>query len=162
MRPEHAAPTRAGLTRVGRIDHCGGMRMLVPLVLVLVAACGPKTPPVPQPVPDTADQAAAPTPAAPPAALRVDHAWVKGADDPGHAEAIAALRTRVVAGERITEAWAALELDGNVWHVAEGETYEYAILPAAARDLAPGTVSPVIPGDGGLHLFRILARESAP
>jgi hypothetical protein len=62
----------------------------------------------------------------------------------------------------MTEAWTALGQDGNVWHVAESETYEYAVLPEKARDLPPGTVSPVIPGDGGLHLFRILARESAP
>lgn len=113
------------------------------------------------PVPPTADQAAAP-PATPPAALRVDHAWVKGADDPGHRQAIAELRTRVVAGESMTAAWTALGEDGNVWHVAESETYEYAVIPAAARDLPVGGVSPVIPGDGGLHLFRILGREDAP
>lgn len=143
------------------------MRMLVPLVLVLVAACGPKAPPAPEPIPDKADQARLkPAPVAPlavpPAALRVDHAWVKDGDDPAHRQAIAALRTRVVAGESMTEAWTALGQDGNVWHVAESETYEYAVLPAAARDLAPGTVSPVIPGDGGLHLFRILAHETTP
>lgn len=143
------------------------MRTLVPLVLVLVVACGPKAPPVPEPIPDKADQAATePADVAPlgaaPTALRVDHAWVKDGANPAHEQAIAALRTRVVAGESMTEAWTALGEDGNVWHVAESETYEYAVLPEQARDLPPGTVSPVIPGDGGLHLFRILARESAP
>ncbi|MCW5893396.1 MAG: hypothetical protein KIT14_23015 [bacterium] len=138
------------------------MRTLLPLVLVLVVACGPREPPAPIPVPETADQAsAAPAADAPPAALRVDHAWVKGADDPGHQRAIATLRTRVVAGEGMSAAWIALGQDGNVWHVGESELYEYAVIPLAARDLPVGSVSPVIPGDGGLHLFRILAHESA-
>lgn len=50
-------------------------------------------------------------------------------------------------------------MDANPWHVAEGETYAYEVIPADARDLPDGSLSAVIAGDGGHHLFRIIGRD---
>ena len=102
--------------------------------------------------------------AATPATLLVDHAWVQ--DAPTASEQLARratierLRDAVLRGTGFIAAWEALRADPTPWHVAEGERYPYEVVPADARDLPPGSVSRVIPGDGGLHLFRILGRDA--
>jgi hypothetical protein len=35
------------------------------------------------------------------------------------------------------------------------------MIPEGARDLPVGSLSAVLPGDGGLHFFRILGRDGA-
>ncbi len=98
--------------------------------------------------------------------VRVDHAWVKDAPNAaGQAKRraeIDALRTKVIAGSGFVVAWESLGANGEVWHVAEGETYDAEVIPADVRGLAPGQVSSVIAGDGGLHLFRYLGPADAP
>jgi hypothetical protein len=136
------------------------MRTSVVALLVVLAACAPKTPAPPR---------APAAPAHPPAesarkatALRVDHAWVKdatGAEQAKRRKAMETLRAKVANGGSFVESWYALGLDGRAWHVAEQETYDYSVVPAEARDLPVGSLSPIIPGNGGLHLFRILGRE---
>ena len=133
------------------------MRTLVLGLLVALAACAP-TPSRPAP-----RAVESPEPGRAPAALRVDHAWVK--DAPGAAEqasrrtTMERLRAKVEKGEPFVGAWNALGVDGGPWHVAEQETYAYDVIPPSARDLPVGALSPIIPGNGGLHLFRILGRE---
>lgn len=143
--------------------------------LLLVAACGPQFPqpdhkprtaPIPEGRTTTAPTAPAvePTPEPESAShtVRVDHAWVKAptpAEQAKRRKAIEAMRTRVLAGSTFVVAWESLGEDGTVWHVAEGETYDAAILPPELKSVAIGQVSPVIPGDGGFHLFRILERD---
>ena len=46
------------------------------------------------------------------------------------------------------------------WHVAGQEIYPADVLPDGAGNLPVGAISPILPGDGGLHLFRILRREA--
>jgi hypothetical protein len=139
------------------------MRTLIVCLVVLATACAPKSSPRPAPAPPPAAPASAAPEAPPPTSLRVDHAWVKDADDPAEqaarTTAIATLRAKATAGERFVAAWEALGVDGEPWHVAEGETYPYDVLPAEARSLPDGAVSAVIPGNGGQHLFRILGRD---
>jgi hypothetical protein len=149
------------------------MRRALVVWLLAAVACGPQFPP-----PDTSQRqapipegraATAPVgddaPAAPAAearVLHVDHAWVKAptpAEKAKRRKAIDALRTKVVAGETFIVAWNSLGENGDVWHVAEGETYDVEVIPVEARDLPVGQVSAVIPGDGGFHLFRILGRD---
>jgi hypothetical protein len=131
------------------------MRILLACAMAGLVACGPAA--TSRPAADAGGTVARP------ATLRVDHAWVKDAGAPtpqaARQRAIEALRAKVVAGTPMVAAWQSLGVDGEPWHVAEGESYDYDVIPAAARDLPVGTVSPIIPGDGGLHLFRILARE---
>jgi hypothetical protein len=146
------------------------MRSLLVGVVVVLAGCGPQ---FPQPdhrpraagIPEGRETTATTVPAeaqAVPAtgAIRVDHAWVKDASNAaGQAKRrgeIEALRTKVIAGSGFVVAWESLGANGEVWHVAEGETYDAEVLPAVVRGMAPGQVSAVIPGDGGLHLFRVL------
>jgi PPIC-type PPIASE domain len=135
------------------------MRALAFATLLALTACGS----VRAPAPDAGRTTSIPTPEQP-TKLRVDHAWVKDAARPvkqaAQRKAIDALRAKVAAGEGFNAAWQSLRLDGTPWHVAEGETYDREVIPEAVRDLAPGTVSPVVPGNGGLHLFRILEPES--
>ena len=137
------------------------MRTVVVCLLVALAACssGPKSKP-PKPAPH---HAASSPPPARIATVRVDHAWVRDSTRPNEETrrraAMEALRANVEAGLGFTEAWQRLEVDGKPWHVAEDETYPYDVVPAAARDLPVGTLSAIIPGNGGLHLFRILGRE---
>jgi hypothetical protein len=110
--------------------------------------------------PDAADA----VPDAVGATLVVDHAWVRDAPTAtaqrDQRSAMERLREAVVGGASFTGAWAALQLDPTPWHVADGERYPYDGVPVPARDLPPGSVSAVIPGDGGLHLFRIVARDA--
>jgi hypothetical protein len=98
-----------------------------------------------------------------PSTLRVDHAWVKDAESAEaqnhQRQALETLRAKVGAGQAFVGAWNALKEDGTNWHVADKETYPYSLIPAEARDLPDGSLSPIIPGDGGLHLFRIVGRE---
>ena len=133
------------------------MRTAVALLPVLLAACGPTRAPVAEPV--RAEPVLAAT------NLRVDHAWVKDAAKPdeqaARRQSMDALRERAARGEGFGAAWSALHLDPEPWHVGEGETYPYDVLPEAARSLPVGALSPVVPGNGGLHLFRILGREPA-
>ena len=136
-----------------------GMRAL--LIALALVACGPTTHPLPRPTSQS-------TPAlqAPPASVRVDHVWVKDAPTTAaraaQREALETLRQRVAAGASFTAAWTGLGIDGDLWHVAENETYPYDVISEGARDLPVGALSPILPGNGGLHLFRILARELAP
>jgi hypothetical protein len=134
------------------------MRTLAAGLLLVLAACAPKAPPPVAPPP-------APARTATPAALHVDHAWVKDADTPAEQAArrrtIDALRAKVQGGESFVAVWTSLGVDPGPWHVADGETYPYEVIPPEARDLAVGQVSAVIPGNGGLHVFRITGREPA-
>lgn len=125
------------------------MRTIVFCLLVALAACAP-----------THGPAAGPDRA--PIALRVDHAWVKdakGAEQKKRRQTMEALRAKIANGGGFIESWNSLRVNGAAWHVAEQETYEYGVIPPQARDLPVGSLSPIIPGDGGLHLFRILGRE---
>ena len=93
----------------------------------------------------------------------VDHAWIKDAPRPKAQAAqratIEKLRAMVVAGETIPVAFPKLKVDGKPWHIGDHEEYPYEVVPAEAHDLPLGGLSPVIPGDGGLHLFTIHARK---
>jgi hypothetical protein len=97
--------------------------------------------------------------------IHVDHAWVKDASTPSlqavHRKTMEALREKIEAGGAFVASWSALGADGTYWHVAEKETYSADVIPEGARNLPIGSLSPILPGDGGLHLFRILGRESA-
>jgi len=91
--------------------------------------------------------------------LVVDHAWLKDATDDKEQAAgrarLERLRALVVAGATIPQAYARLQVDGTPWHIGDHEEYPAEVLPPEARDLPIGSLSGVIPGDGGLHLFRI-------
>lgn len=95
--------------------------------------------------------------------LVVDHAWVKDAEDEKTRAADRALleqlRSLVEAGSTIPEAFIQLHIDGAAWHIGDHEEYPYEVIPAEAHDLPPGSLSPIIPGDGGLHLFKIYERK---
>jgi hypothetical protein len=102
----------------------------------------------------------------PQAMVVVDHAWVKNADDKktnaAQKAAIEKLRTLVAAGTALPAAWTQLKLPAEPWHVGNHEEYPADVIPAAARKLQPGGLSPVIPGDGGLHLFKLHAHKQSP
>ncbi len=95
--------------------------------------------------------------------LVVDHAWVKDTEDEKTRAADFALMERlralVEAGSTIPEAFIQLHIDGSAWHIGDHEEYPYEVIPAEAHDLPPGSLSPIIPGDGGLHLFKIYERK---
>ncbi len=136
--------------------------LLVPILMLAVCGTSPPATPVivQPPVRDTPVERPESTDGL---SLHVDHAWVKDASSAGEQvqrrAALDALRAKVEAGAGFSEAFRSLHADPGPWHVAEGETYPYDVIPAAARDLPVGTLSTVIPGNGGLHLFRILGRE---
>jgi len=97
--------------------------------------------------------------------LVVDHAWVKDAPKKSTTAAqrksLETLRGLVLAGQSLPEAFKTLPgVDGNAWHIGDHEEYPYGVVPAAAHDLPPGSVSPIIAGDGGLHLFKLYARKT--
>lgn len=98
--------------------------------------------------------------------LVVDHAWVKDAAAPrvraAQRKAIDRLRGLVESGAKLGEAYPKLAVNGADWHIGDHEEYGYDVVPAEAHDLPPGALSPVIPGNGGLHLFKIFERKSAP
>lgn len=95
--------------------------------------------------------------------LVVDHAWHKDAEDEKIRTADRAqmeqLRTLVEAGATIPEAYTKLRVDGAAWHIGDHEEYPYEVIPSEAHDLPPGSLSPIIPGNGGLHLFKIYQRK---
>lgn len=148
------------------------LQLLLAATLAALVACStpqsPSPPAAPAPPADPAPPAEPepPADAAVPVSLTVDHAWVRDADTPGEqsaqAAAMAALREKVVAGGAFVASWEALGLDGARWHVAEGETYPGDVLPPGVAELPEGAISAIVPGDGGLHLFRIVGREAAP
>jgi hypothetical protein len=159
------------------------------LVLVgLTGACAarqtgasvPATPPPAAPPPAAAEPPPAPVEAPPPPAaesapaadtLIVDHAWV--ADVAGsnatakkknaaQRKSMEELRARVLAGQALPEAFKTLpglENGGAAWHVGDHEEYPYNVVPPEAHDLPAGGVSAVLPGDGGIHLFKIHGRK---
>ena len=141
--------------------------MIPPLtvgVILAFAGCGPAVKQQPVERPRAEAKAAASVVPAGPTQLLVDHAWVKDADSASAQEAqrkaMETLRAKVVAGGTFVAAWNELGVDGARWHVAEQETYPADVLPERVRSLPVGAISPILPGDGGLHLFRILGREA--
>lgn len=146
------------------------MRRLLPTLLVFLIACGAPAPTPPQrdapAARDTVVERGGAPAATGPQSLHVDHAWVKDAPSPAaqakrHAM-IEALRAKIEGGTAFVAAFESMHVDPAVWHVAEGETYPQDVIPEGARDLPAGSLSAIIPGNGGLHLFRILGRERAP
>jgi hypothetical protein len=103
----------------------------------------------------------------PQVSLVVDHAWLKDAkSQKGRAAGralLVRLRKLVKAGATIPEGYTKLKVvDESAWHVGDHEEYPYSRLPAKMRDLPPGSLSEIIPGDGGLHLFKIYQRKEEP
>jgi hypothetical protein len=98
--------------------------------------------------------------------LTVDHAWTKDASASKKRAAQRAtmerLRALVAAGATIPGAQKELAAQTADWHIGDHEEYPYSVVPAAAHDLAPGALSPIIPGDGGIHLFTIHGRKQVP
>lgn len=92
----------------------------------------------------------------------VDHAWLKDAEDEKlratDRALIERLRTLVEGGLTIPEAYTQLNVDGTAWHTGDHEEYLTIVLPAEVHNLPAGSLSPIIPGDGGLHLFKIHKR----
>jgi hypothetical protein len=90
----------------------------------------------------------------------VDHAWVKDAKakkvQAAQRAAIDRLRGLVVTGDTIPSGFPKLGVPDAAWHIGDHEEYPYDVLPAQARDLPSGALSPVVPGSGGLHLFKII------
>ena len=95
--------------------------------------------------------------------LIVDHAWLKDAEVEKTRVAgralLVRLRTLVEAGATIPQGYDQLQADGALWHIGDHEQYPADVIPGEARDLPPGGLSQIIPGDGGLHLFRIYERK---
>lgn len=98
--------------------------------------------------------------------LIIDHAWLKDAEDEATRRAgrkqLELLRKLVTKGATIPEAYRQLQADGSLWHIGDHEKYEYGIISAEARDLPEGGLSKIIPGDGGLHLYKIHQRKAVP
>lgn len=98
--------------------------------------------------------------------LIVDHAWLKDAEDEAGRlagrELMEKLRGLVVAGATIPVAYEQLQVDGSLWHVGDHEEYPSEVLPDEVNDLTAGSLSVIIPGDGGLHLFKIYQRKEEP
>ncbi len=92
--------------------------------------------------------------------LLVNHAWVKDVKakkaQAAQRAAIDRLRQLVAAGDTIPSGYPKLGISGTAWHIGDHEEYPYDVVPAEAHDLPPGGLSPVVPGDGGLHLFQII------
>jgi len=98
--------------------------------------------------------------------LVVDHAWLKLSENEEAAAAghtlMERLKSLVEAGATIPTAFARLKVDGNAWHIGDHEEYPYDSVPDEARDLPPETLSPIIEGEGGIHLFVIHKRREIP
>ena len=99
----------------------------------------------------------------PQVSLIVDHAWLKDAEDEKERAAgrtvLERLRTLVEGGATIPDAYTRLQVDGTLWHIGDQEEYAVDLLPSEAQDLPVGTLSKIIPGDGGLHLFKVYQRK---
>jgi hypothetical protein len=95
--------------------------------------------------------------------LVVDHAWVKDSETKkGQASqraAIDRLRKLVAAGDTIPSGYAKLHVPGEAWHIGDHEEYSVEVVPPEARDLPAGTLSAVLAGNGGLHLFKIVEHK---
>ena len=95
--------------------------------------------------------------------LLVDHAWVKDVKSKkaqaAQRAALERLRALVANGDTIPYAYLKLDISGAPWHIGDHEEYPYDVVAAQARDLPPGGLSPVIVGDGGLHLFKIIEHK---
>jgi hypothetical protein len=95
--------------------------------------------------------------------LVVDHAWTKDAEQAKQRgeqrAAMERLRALVMDGATIPASYEKIGAIAANWHIGDHEEYPYEVIPAEARDLPPGSLSSVIPGDGGLHLFKIYARK---
>lgn len=93
----------------------------------------------------------------------VDHAWLKdAADEKGLSvggEQLKQLRKAVLARETIPAAFARLQFDGSDWHIGDHEEYPADVLPVEVRNLPQDSISPVIAGDGGRHLFKIYQQK---
>ena len=92
--------------------------------------------------------------------LLVDHAWVKDVKSKkaqaAQRAALERLRGLVASGDAIPSGYQKLGISGTAWHIGDHEEYPYDVVSAEAHDLPPGSLSPVIVGDGGLHLFKII------
>jgi hypothetical protein len=97
--------------------------------------------------------------------LIVDHAWVKDSQakkrQAAQRAAMERLRSLVEAGDTIPSAYPKLGLSGAAWHIGDHEEYDYEVVPPEGRDLPAGTLSPIVPGNGGLHLFKIIEHKQA-
>jgi len=95
--------------------------------------------------------------------LIVDHVWLKDADDEQERASgrvlMERLRALVAAGATIPNAYTKLQVEGDAWHIGDHEEYSYDVIPPEARDLPLASLSKIIPGDGGLHLFVIHQRK---
>ena len=95
--------------------------------------------------------------------LVVDHAWLKDAEDPKERAAgrgqLEKLRALVAGGASIPEAFTRMQLDGTLWHIGDHEEYMSDVLPAELGNLPAGGLSPIVPGDGGLHLIKVYERK---
>ena len=95
--------------------------------------------------------------------LIVDHAWLKDAENEAERTAgralLERLRALVAAGATIPDAYTQLQVDGSLWHIGDHEEYLTLVLPPEVQNLPAGSLSPIVPGDGGLHLFRIYERK---
>jgi hypothetical protein len=93
----------------------------------------------------------------------VDHAWIKdAASEKERADTLALLvklRDLVKAGSSIPAAFDKLVADGSSWHIGDHEEYPYDVIAPEARDLPPGSLSEILPGDEGKHLFKIYAKK---
>ncbi len=68
------------------------------------------------------------------------------------------LRTLVAAGATIPDAFAQLKTSADGWHIGDHEQYLASVVPAEARQLPAASLSTIISGDGGLHLFWLVSR----
>jgi hypothetical protein len=95
--------------------------------------------------------------------LVVDHAWVKDSEtkkvQAAQRATIDRLRKLVAAGDTIPAGYTKLHVAGDAWHIGDHEEYSAEVLPPEARDLPAGSLSAVIAGNGGLHLFKILEHK---
>jgi hypothetical protein len=95
--------------------------------------------------------------------LVVNHAWVKDASQPktraAERKSLEKLRALVAAGATIPAAYQQLAIPGANWHIGDHEEYPYDVVPAEAHDLPAGSLSAIIPGDGGLHLFTVIEHK---
>lgn len=97
--------------------------------------------------------------------LVVDHAWIKDSKNKkkqeNHLALLEKMRELVQAGATMPAAFGQLKVDGKPWHIGDHEEYLYQTLPEKARNLPAGSVSGIIPGDGGQHLFKIWERKQS-
>lgn len=95
--------------------------------------------------------------------LVVDHAYLKiGTDEKEQKtglELMEKLRTMVVEGATIPEAFSQLQVDGSNWHIGDHEEYPATVLPDEVRQLPPGGLSSVLAASDGYNLFKLYERK---